>query len=180
MHPLPMALPLFLLTITVGCSSTPKEPPASETDLSCLAADKLTISSPIGINNDQDNASRYDDTVQTGRYTVIRALPSLAQTKLLEVMITVSIPYDIHSIGEAARYLLKRSGYQLIPEPIQGPKAAKILAKPLPEIHRKIGPMRLMDALSMLTAPAFELINDPVNREIRYQLKRNYLSGELS
>jgi len=179
MHPLPMALPLFLLMITVGCSSIPKEPPASEavsTDLSCLAADKLMASS----NNDQDNGLRYDDTVQTGRYTVIRALPSLAQTKLLEVMITVSIPYDIHSIGEAARYLLKRSGYQLIPEPIQGPKAAKILAKPIPEIHRKIGPMRLMDALSMLTAPAFELINDPVNREIRYQLKRNYLSGELS
>lgn len=179
MHPRPMALPLLLLTITVGCTSTPKKTPAikaASADLSCLAADKLMAS----FNNDQDNVSRYEARVQTGRYTVISALPSLAQTQLLEVIITVSIPHDIHSIGEAARYLLKRSGYQLIPEPIQGDKAAKILAKPLPEIHRKIGPMRLIDALSMLTAPAFELINDPVNREIRYQLKRNALSGELS
>jgi conjugative transfer region protein (TIGR03748 family) len=115
-----------------------------------------------------------NQTVRTGRYTVVKAVPTVAQTSLLDVMITVTIPNEVNSIDATIRYLLKRSGYHMSLIPSQDQKVIKILSKPLPDIHRKIGPMRLIDALAMLTTPAFELITDPVKREIRYELKNDY------
>ena len=113
--------------------------------------------------------------IQTGRYTTIQAKPIQSQQHLLQVIISVTIPNDIQTIGQTVRYLLKRSGYDLVnPKPDQL-KLTQLLVKRLPDVHRRLGPMTLADALVILTAPAFTLIDDPVHRLISYQLDDRYL-----
>lgn len=178
-----------LLTIAISLTGCALEPTAA----------KLTTQNPAPIYNNNESANtRNNDNntseidtakasgnksestetvkpiVQTGRYTVIQAAPTPAQKNLLDVMITVTIPNDINTIDATIRYLLIRSGYHMPLMPSQDQEVIQILSKPLPEIHRKIGPMRLIDALTMLTTPAFEMVTDPVKREIRYQLNNNY------
>lgn len=116
--------------------------------------------------------------VQTGRYSSIKSQLTQAQRELLQVMITVSIPDEITSIGETIAYLLKRSGYQLMQPEAKQIELTKFFLKRLPDVHRHIGPMTLEDALIILTSPAFKLNNDPVRRLISYELDKQYV-GEL-
>ena len=90
-------------------------------------------------------------------------------------MITVTIPDEIETIGQTIRYLLRRSGYQLINPQQQQPELAQLFSKRLPDVHRHLGPMTLENALTILTTPAFTLIEDPVHRLISYQLDDLFL-----
>ncbi|MFW5443986.1 MAG: hypothetical protein ACKE51_06750 [Methylococcaceae bacterium] len=116
--------------------------------------------------------------VQTGRYSSIKPKPSHSQRELLQVLITVSIPDDIRNVGQAIRYLLKRSGYELVQPQIHQVELTEFFNKSLPRVHRRIGPMTLEDALITLTAPAFLLVDDPVRRFISYRLDDSY-TGEM-
>ncbi|MFK5948650.1 MAG: hypothetical protein QM500_07775 [Methylococcales bacterium] len=116
--------------------------------------------------------------IQTGRYSSIKSQPTQSQRELLQVMITVSIPDEITSIGETIAYLLKRSGYQLMQPEAKQIELTKFFLKRLPDVHRHIGPMTLEDALTILTSPAFKLNIDPVRRLISYELDKQY-AGEI-
>jgi len=116
--------------------------------------------------------------IQKGRYSSIKSKPTQAQRELLLVMITVSIPDEITNIGETIAYLLKRSGYQLVQPQSQQIELTEFFLKRLPEVHRHIGPMSLEDALTILTAPAFKLNQDPVSRLISYELDTRF-AGEI-
>lgn len=119
--------------------------------------------------------SNPNNRVQTDRYTSVTALPTEAQSHLLYVMISVTIPREINTIELTAHHLLRRSGYQMA---VSHDEAVnQLLQKTLPDVHRKIGPMRLIDALTMLGTPAFEVVTDHVNRQIRYRLKPDYSIG---
>ena len=116
--------------------------------------------------------------IQTGRYSSIKSQPTQSQRELLQVMITVSIPDEITSIGETIAYLLKRSGYQLMQPEAKQIELTSFFLKRLPDVHRHIGPMTLEDALTILTSPAFKLNSDPVRRLISYELDKRY-AGEI-
>jgi len=116
--------------------------------------------------------------IQTGRYSSIKPKPIQSQRELLQVVITVSIPDEITSIGETIAYLLKRSGYQLVQPQAKQIALSNFFLKRLPEVHRHIGPMSLEDALIILTAPAFKLNQDPVKRLISYEMD-NRFAGEI-
>ena len=116
--------------------------------------------------------------IQTGRYSSIKSKPTQSQRELLQVIITVSIPDEITSIGETIAYLLKHSGYQLVQPQEQQTELTGFFLKRLPEVHRHIGPMSLEDALTILTAPAFKLNQDPMKRLISYEMD-NRFSGEI-
>ena len=103
------------------------------------------------------------------------ALTTPSQRQLLQVMITVTIPDEITTIGETIQYLLRRSGYQLTGSTYQQPELIQLLTNRLPDVHRQLGPMTLEDALTILTTPAFILTEDPVHRLISYQLDGRYL-----
>jgi len=117
--------------------------------------------------------------IQTGRYSSIKSKPTQSQRELLQVIITVSIPDEITSIGETIAYLLKRSGYQLVQPQEQQTELTGFFLKRLPEVHRHIGPISLEDALTILTAPAFKLNQDPVMRRIRYKLDTRFAGETL-
>lgn len=180
MPKIPAAFTLFIAATLTGCASTVKKPNDNKAKQACISevANKPTVvtlatATHIANINPRHNAH----SVQTGRYSVIKTGPTPDQSHLLNVMITVTIPNNIQTIRETVKYLLKRSGYRMAPEPIQEQEVSKFLSKQLPSIHRKIGPMKLIDALNMLTSPAFVLVDNPVKREIGYRLKSKYQPG---
>jgi type IV pili sensor histidine kinase/response regulator len=115
------------------------------------------------------NVKRYDPQVQVGRYRVLSAVPTEPQQQLLQVIIHVTLPEDLQTIRSAVDYLLPRSGYQLVTSTADR-DVQQLLAKPLPAVHRQLGPMTLQNALAVLVGSAFQLNIDPVHRTISYQL----------
>jgi len=108
--------------------------------------------------------------VQVGRYSTLRALPTAAQADLLSTTITVRFPERIQTVGEAARYLLQRSGYRLADDHVANSVTADLLGLPLPAVHRNLGPIMLRQALETLVGPVFRLVQDPVHRLISFEL----------
>ncbi len=161
-----------------GCSISGKKTKSSTLDSSVktdLFSGKETAAEAV--NKDQRLSHTTD--IQTGRYSTVLAKPTQSQRQLLQVMISVSIPDDITTIAQTIRYLLKRSGYQLVQPQAGQPELTAFFYKRLPEVHRHIGPMTLEDALIMLTAPAFTLQVDPLQRRISYDLDSRYAGDTL-
>ena len=108
--------------------------------------------------------------VQVGRYSALRALPTVAQADLLSTTITARFPERIQTVGEAVRYLLQRSGYRLADHNVANSVMADLLGLPLPTVHRNLGPITLQQALATLIGPVFRLVLDPVHRLIAFEL----------
>ena len=115
-------------------------------------------------------AEAENDNTQIGRYMTTENKPRAEQINLLAQVIQIRFPKDVQTIGGALTYLLKFSGYSLIPEAKQGAAIKTTLGKPLPAIDRNFGPMTLKDGLSVLAGPAFYLVQDPLNRMIDFRL----------
>ena len=64
-----------------------------------LAGTGVTVSSNV-----------YASDAQVGRYSLLSAEPTEGQTDLLATTVTVHFPAQIQTVGEAVRYLLRRSG----------------------------------------------------------------------
>jgi type IV pili sensor histidine kinase/response regulator len=107
--------------------------------------------------------------IQTGRYSMVSAAPTQAQSELLEATVTVQLPARIQTIGVTVRYLLQRSGYRLAATESTAPETLALFALPLPAVHRHLGPMTLREALETLAGPAFHLVQDPVHRLITFE-----------
>ncbi len=161
-------LSLLLLT---GCVQQPTKP-SSLSD--------QTIAHPhsnVSTRNQEIQSAitqTFDQMAQIGRYSVVSATPTVAQENILTVMITVTMPKPIQTVGDAIHHLLKPSGYRLARFDAQGPEVIQLLNLPLPDVHRKLGPMPLQEALLTLASPAFRLYTDPVHRLIAYDLKPDY------
>lgn len=108
--------------------------------------------------------------VQVGRYSALRALPTVAQADLLSTTITARFPERIQTVGEAVRYLLQRSGYRLADHHVANSVTADLPGLPLPTVHRNLGPITLQQALETLIGPVFRLVLDPVHRLIAFEL----------
>jgi len=167
-------LSLILILGGQGCTSTGKSVENVVDQATQQQAELPAVVTP----QEQQNYSTPSD-IQTGRYSSIKSKPTQSQRELLQVMITVSIPDEITSIGQTINYLLKRSGYQLVQPQAKQIALSNFFLKRLPEVHRHIGPVSLEDALTILTAPAFKLNQDPVMRRIRYKLDTRFAGETL-
>lgn len=112
--------------------------------------------------------------MQVGRYLTAKAVPQKTQQDLLSQAIQVRFPQNIQTIGDAMNYLLHFSGYSLVADTKQTAALKITLSKPLPAIDRHFGPMTLKEALLTLAGPAFLLTQDPLNRQINFQLKPQF------
>lgn len=174
-------LPLFLMLLGItGCTTTKgKSTKIATHDIlvnTDLSSGKQKAVEPV---NKESQLLSYTTDIQTGRYSTVQAKPIQPQRQLLQVMISVSIPDDITTIGQTINYVLKRSGYQLVQPKADQPELTAFFYKGLPEVHRHMGPMTLEDALSILVAPAFTLHEDPVQRLISYDLDSRYAGDTL-
>ena len=115
-----------------------------------------------------------NNITQVSRYLTVSNKPKFSQTNLLSQSIQVRFTRNIQTIGDAMNYLLRFSGYSLIPEAQMSLALQITLSKPLPIIDRELGPVTLRDGLTTLSGSAFYLIQDPVNRVVDFKLKPEY------
>ena len=115
------------------------------------------------------SSNGYASEIQVGRYSLVSAEPTVAQTDLLATTVTVHFPAQIQTVGESVGYLLRRSGCRLAETAALAREAKDLLALPLPAAHRQLGPMPLRRALETLAGPTFHLVEDPVHRLIAFE-----------
>ncbi|MEJ1418923.1 MAG: hypothetical protein RNU03_09950 [Candidatus Sedimenticola sp. (ex Thyasira tokunagai)] len=113
--------------------------------------------------------------MQVGRYTVVAPVATAAQADPLQTMVTIRFPKPhITTVGDAIRYLLRHSGYHLAKSDAADPAMAPLLDHLLPKVHRHLGPMTLQNMLATLTGNAHQIVVDPVNRLIAFDLAPAY------
>lgn len=114
------------------------------------------------------------DTVPVGRYINLAPVATSEQADLLSVIVTVSFNQYINTVGQALEHVLLRSGYRLADLTISDPNLPILLSRPLPDVHKGLGPIRLDGALKTLAGPAWDLIIDPVHRLVSFELLAKY------
>ena len=108
------------------------------------------------------------DEMQAGRYSMWTLTPTKAQAEPLAVTVAVRFPEPVQTVGDAVQHLLDDSGYRLAGTP--GSASHILLARPLPAVHRALGPLRLDQALQTLAGPVFQLVQDPLHRRVAFEL----------
>jgi len=134
------------------------------------------ISILILLNTNATALAAQDDSnsTQIGRYLTVNNKPKSAQVDLLSQTIQVRFPQNVQTVGEAMNYILRLSGYSLVPLDRMSMSLKTTLAKPLPAIDRDFGPMSLKDGLTTLAGPAFYLVQDPLNSMVDFRVKSQY------
>lgn len=115
------------------------------------------------------------EVTRSGRYTLVGVKSADAQREPLNQLIDITMPGQlVKSVGDGFRYLLFQSGYSLCGR--YGADFAELLQRPLPAVQRKIGPVRLSEALQVVAGPAWRMSVDEVNREVCFVLRDAYLA----
>jgi type IV pili sensor histidine kinase/response regulator len=147
---LPIAVLLAVSLMTTGCATTA---------VSSAPADAV-------LNSSYEPASGVVPMVRYGRYTLVELVPEPAQGDLLQQVIDISIPSAPQTtVGDALRYVLLRSGYQLC----DTTDTTSLYALPLPAAHAHLGPLTVRDALLVLAGPAWQLSVDDRNRQVCFR-----------
>ncbi|EBD7687148.1 hypothetical protein C5V10_16270 [Salmonella enterica] len=122
-----------------------------------------------------DIYQRSPEVTRSGRYTLVSVKSADAQREPLNQLIDITMPGQlVNSVGDGFRYLLFQSGYSLCGR--YGAAFAELLKRPLPAVQRKIGPMRLSEALQVVAGPAWRMSVDEVNREVCFVLRDAWLA----
>lgn len=138
--------------------------------IAMLCLGSIALSGPLGVAAQE---------VQVGRYASLLPVPTHEQAELLTAQTMVKFPESVTTVGQAVAYLLRPSGYRLAPEAAADSSRAVLLALPLPEPHRALGPMPVQTALETLAGPAFRLVEDPVHRLVTFERCGAIGSGSL-
>jgi conjugative transfer region protein (TIGR03748 family) len=98
------------------------------------------------------------------RYTMMELTPELSQQDLLLQTVDVRPPNALSlTVGDALRYVLRHSGYQLCEH---RPMAQALFTLPLPAVHFQLGPMVLRSALLTLAGPGWVLQVNDLDRQL--------------
>ncbi|EAA8668669.1 TcpQ domain-containing protein [Salmonella enterica] len=118
---------------------------------------------------------RSPEVTREGRYTLVSVKSADAQREPLNQLINITMPVSlVNSVGDGFRYLLFQSGYSLCGR--YGADFAELLNRPLPAVQRRLGPVRLSEALQVVAGPAWRMTVDEVNREVCFVLRDAYLA----
>ncbi len=173
LHPVGLQMLCILWVTITGCASirpvqtqitSHQDNEASRLDTNQVH--RAATENKLSANDSKSPLERSSSSIQTGRYSTLAATPTPAQRDPLAVIIDVTIPETCVSIEQAIRFLLRRSGYALDAALLAD--SIELLHKPLPAVHRKLGPMPLRDALTLLVTPSFVLQDDPLKRLLRF------------
>lgn len=120
-------------------------------------------------------AAGAEPVAQVGRYTTLQPVAASHQNHLLETIVEIRFPErGVQTTGEAIGHLLARSGYALAAAEASDPALASLLALPLPEVQRTLGPITVESALQTLAGPAYCLVVDHVHRLVSFELAPRY------
>lgn len=77
-------------------------------------------------------------------------------------------------VGGGIVDLLKGTGWKLASVDASDPNIMRLYNQPYPQHKRSIGPATLIDSLKFIGGNAWELVIDPVNKLISYELASSY------
>jgi conjugative transfer region protein (TIGR03748 family) len=117
------------------------------------------------------------EPAQVGRYSTIAPVPRAAQVDPLQAVVTITFPDRISTVGEGLHYLLRRTGYRFASREATDPAIPVLMRQPLPAVHRRLGPITVLRALTTLAGPAWYLVVDPVHRLVSFDLTRYHTHG---
>ncbi|MBA2711544.1 MAG: hypothetical protein H0U57_13260 [Tatlockia sp.] len=107
---------------------------------------------------------------QINRYATVANQPQPAQVNPLLAVQQIHFSQEIKTIGEALTSWLRFSGFHLAASDKQPESLTMLLAQPLPQIDRNLGPLTVQDGLRVLVGMhEFEVIPDPLLREINFK-----------
>jgi len=141
--------------LAAGCATTtaPLASPPTHTDAVSAAVAPTSPELPPG----------FVPVVRQGRYTLVEMVPKSAQRDLMQQVVDITMPPTFDAtVGDALRYVLLRSGYQLC----DSAGISTLTALPLPAADLHLGPLTLRDALLALAGPAWELSVDEAGRQV--------------
>ena len=115
-------------------------------------------------------ATSFEDEVQVGRYSTMKTLPTEAQQNIFATVTTIHFDSSITTVGEAMRFLLEDQGIRLALPKSREDQVRTLIALPLPQIHRQLGPISLRQALETLAGPIWRLVQDPIHRLVSFEL----------
>jgi len=120
-------------------------------------------------------------TVQTDRYTKVRVSPSAGQMSPLDEVTRIVFGDAVKTVGQAIVEVLDGSGYELrhIKDVYEKPIDSILMAQPLPEIHRQLGPITIHDALEVLAGEAWHLKTNSLGRELWFVLNSHFSKDTL-
>lgn len=114
------------------------------------------------------------EALQVARYSTMVPVPTAAQVDPLDAVITIAFPEQLTSVAEALHHVLERSGYRLASSQAADPATSVFAELPLPEVHRRLGPITVAGALDTLAGPAWSLVVDPVHRLVSFELAQEF------
>lgn len=115
------------------------------------------------------------EVVRSGRYTLVDIRSTDAQREPLHIVIKTTLPSSlVNTLGDGFRYLLFDSGYSLCTQYTNDPEFTAMLARKLPAVQRRIGSVRLYEALQLLAGSAWRMQVNEVNREVCFVLREGY------
>ena len=108
-----------------------------------------------------------DAEIRLARYTTAAPHSDPHALSPLATVVHITLPRDVTQVGEALRYLLLRTGYALGDLDAQ---ALELLALPLPQNHRQLGPAPIRDLLEVLVGVPYLVAEDAVRRRVSVRL----------
>lgn len=111
-----------------------------------------------------------DDEIQVGRYSTMKTTPTEAQKDIFETVVNIQFEKTVTTVGDAMRQLLQDQGIRLAVPKSEDAPVHTLIALPLPQVHRQLGPISLRDALETLAGPVWRLVQDPINRFVSFEL----------
>ena len=82
------------------------------------------------------------------------------------------------TVLEGLREILHGTGYRLADPAAADPAIGRLYDQPYPDGQREIGPGALGAVLERLAGPAWQLVEDPVNRRVSFEVKAAYRSPQ--
>ena len=139
----------------------------------------LTMIFALPLTVQANTTDTTDSRILESRYLSVPMGPESAQTDLLKSIVDIRVPEQITTVGGSLDFLLRPYGFQLDDshEADEQPEADEqylLLVLTLPEPHRNLGSMTLMDALITLGGKSFRPLINPVKRSVRYQLREGF------
>lgn len=145
---------LVITGLSAGCTTPPARPVTTSSSMATIPPPSAAVA-----NLPPD----FVPVVRQGRYTLVELVPGPDQRDLMQQVVDITIPATLDAtIGDALRYLLRRSGYRLC----ERSGANELYALPLPAADLHLGPLTLRQALLTLAGPAWDLSVDDTGRRV--------------
>jgi len=112
------------------------------------------------------------NVTQIGRYSTVLNRATAAQINPLLAVGQFRFPASVKTVGEAIQVVLENTGYQLAPRVQLTDSVKSTLGKTLPITVRRLGPLSIKTALSVLMGEqVFNLVEDPLHRIVNFEIK---------